>query len=258
MGGNSAFISNGTGVDPNIFWERRNAAKLGELAEVAHRKQQQGTYEHAKAMDILDRDRSYELFNKMFGAVAPGGTMYGGSGSASDGGVSENLGVEGRLRALLDDPNAIQQTGSYKFRVGQGQEALQRSLGARGLLGSGNRLTELTKYGQDMASQEYENQFKRLSDLIGREYDYKGNMFGSLANVLGGGALGRGGTDSIWNAYSTGPNTGYRAMQGQTGAASTAASASRENAKLQAGTQKYQADKNLIGQIAHANAIARK
>ncbi|WP_460996347.1 hypothetical protein, partial [Staphylococcus aureus] len=75
--------------------------------------------------------------------------------------------AETRLRALLDNPESIQQTGAYKFRVGQGQEALQRSLGAKGMLNSGNRLMELTKYGQDMGSQEYDAQAGRLSNLLG-------------------------------------------------------------------------------------------
>lgn len=76
-------------------------------------------------------------------------------------------GNERRLNALLDDPESIRQTAAYKFRVGQGQEALQRSLAAKGMLGSGNRLMELTKYGQDMGSQEYEAQHNRLAGLVG-------------------------------------------------------------------------------------------
>ena len=81
-----------------------------------------------------------------------------------------------RLRSLLDNPDSIQQSAAYKFRVGQGQEALQRSMGARGMLNSGNRLMDLTKYGQDMGSQEYDNQYKRLSDLYGMDSNsYNGN-----------------------------------------------------------------------------------
>ena len=83
--------------------------------------------------------------------------------------------AETRLRALLDNPDSIQQSAAYKFRVGQGQEALQRSLGAKGLLNSGNRLMELTKYGQDMGSQEYENQFGRLNNLL---TNYSGSWIG--------------------------------------------------------------------------------
>jgi len=75
--------------------------------------------------------------------------------------------VESRLRALLDNPDSIQQSGAYKFRVKQGEDALQRQMGAKGMLNSGNRLMELTKYGQDMASQEYDAQYGRLGNLLG-------------------------------------------------------------------------------------------
>lgn len=87
-------------------------------------------------------------------------------------GLSAN---EGRLNALLTDPNSIQNTAAYKFRVNQGLDTLNRQLGARGLLNSGNRLAETTKYGQDMASQEYDNQFGRLRDLV---QNYSQNWIG--------------------------------------------------------------------------------
>jgi hypothetical protein len=75
--------------------------------------------------------------------------------------------AESRLKSLLDNPDSINQSAAYKFRVGQGQEALQRSMGAKGMLNSGNRLMELTKYGQDMGSQEYDAQAGRLGSLLG-------------------------------------------------------------------------------------------
>lgn len=100
-----------------------------------------------------------------------GGSGSGGSGAPTvntsnrfEAGLSD---AELRLKNLLDNPDSINQSAAYKFRVGQGQEALQRSLGAKGLLNSGNRLMELTKYGQDMASQEYDAQYGRLGNLLG-------------------------------------------------------------------------------------------
>jgi hypothetical protein len=158
--------------------------------------QEQQTRQHAMAMDMQDRANAQARFNQMLGLL---GGAYGGSSASPMGG--EYLDAENRLKSLLDDPESIKQTGAYKFRVGQGQEALQRSLGARGLLGSGNRLMELTKYGQDMASQEYDTQFSRLADLLGRKGQERAAMFGSLAGNLGGTALGGGGTGDIWEAY---------------------------------------------------------
>lgn len=71
------------------------------------------------------------------------------------------------LKGLMTDPNSIQETPSYRFRFDQGQNALERSLSAKGYLGSGNLMHDLQNYGQGMASQEYENQFGRLSQLSG-------------------------------------------------------------------------------------------
>lgn len=81
-----------------------------------------------------------------------------------------------RINSLLDNPDSISNSAAYKFRLGQGMEALQRSLGAKGLLNSGNRLTAMNDYAQGEASQEYGNQFNRLADL------YKANTQGYLGD----------------------------------------------------------------------------
>lgn len=49
----------------------------------------------------------------------------------------------------------------YAFRLKEGQKALERSAAARGGLLSGGTGAALTRYGQEMGSQEYQNAFKR-------------------------------------------------------------------------------------------------
>ena len=49
----------------------------------------------------------------------------------------------------------------YGFRMSEGMEALERSAAARGGLLSGTTLKGVQQYGQDMASQEYQNAFNR-------------------------------------------------------------------------------------------------
>jgi len=56
---------------------------------------------------------------------------------------------------------------SYAFRFGQGQQALESSLAAKGLLGAGRAGIELQEYGQQAASQEFQSQFDRLQQLAG-------------------------------------------------------------------------------------------
>jgi hypothetical protein len=49
----------------------------------------------------------------------------------------------------------------YNFRMSEGIKALERSASARGLLQSGGTLKGITQFGQNLASQEYENAFSR-------------------------------------------------------------------------------------------------
>jgi hypothetical protein len=56
--------------------------------------------------------------------------------------------------SILNDP-------SYQFRLHEGRDALENSAAARGVLNSGGTLSDLLKYGQQFASQEYGNIFDR-------------------------------------------------------------------------------------------------
>ena len=49
----------------------------------------------------------------------------------------------------------------YQFRMSEGLKALERSAASRGLLQSGGTLKDITRFGQDVASQEYQNAFQR-------------------------------------------------------------------------------------------------
>lgn len=68
--------------------------------------------------------------------------------------------MQGGESAIAADP-------SVQARIKAGQDALARSAAAKGFLGSGNILEELQFKGQELASQEYGNQFNRLAKLAG-------------------------------------------------------------------------------------------
>lgn len=76
-------------------------------------------------------------------------------------------GWQKQLQDLLSNPSSIQNDPSYQFRLGQGQQAIERSNAAKGMLGSGNVLAELAKYGQGMASEELGNKTNTLAALMG-------------------------------------------------------------------------------------------
>ena len=67
----------------------------------------------------------------------------------------------------------------YGFRLSEGQKALERSAAARGNLLSGGTGKALTRYGQEMGSQEYMNAFNRYQT----ERQARLNPLQSLANV---------------------------------------------------------------------------
>ena len=86
---------------------------------------------------------------------------YMGSNGASGG---SNY-YENRLKSLMENPNSIQNSGAYRFAFDQGQQAIERSAAAKGMLNSGNILAELVKYGQGMASQQYDKEADRLGQF---------------------------------------------------------------------------------------------
>ena len=60
---------------------------------------------------------------------------------------------------LMNQPTMaeLQMDPGYAFRRQQGEQAIQRQMAAGGLGGSGAALKAATRFGQDMASQEYGN-----------------------------------------------------------------------------------------------------
>lgn len=90
-----------------------------------------------------------------------------------------------RLNTLMDNPDSIANTGAYKFAFQQGNEAVNRNLAARGLLKSGNRLAELTKFGQGLASQQYGAEFDRMSNLVNTTRAGDISKYGADANLYG-------------------------------------------------------------------------
>lgn len=55
----------------------------------------------------------------------------------------------------------FQQDPGYGFRLSEGMKALERSAAARGGLLSGAQMKGVQRFGQDLASQEYQNAFNR-------------------------------------------------------------------------------------------------
>jgi hypothetical protein len=85
-------------------------------------------------------------------------------------------------------PEKFQTDPGYAFRMSEGMKALERSAAARGGLLSGATLKGTQRYGQDLASQEYQNAFNRYqAERAGtlNPYQALAGTAQSSANVLG-------------------------------------------------------------------------
>lgn len=119
----------------------------------------------------------------------------------------------------------------YGFRLSEGMKALERSAAARGNLLSGGALKGITRYGQDMASNEYQNAYNRYNTN-------QSNQFNRLSSMAG---LGQTANTALGNAGSS-----YANNVGQMGINSASAQA---NADLAGGASR------MSGYLGAANAI---
>ena len=73
----------------------------------------------------------------------------------------------------------LQMDPGYGFRLAEGEKALERMQAARGGLLSGSAIKAGQRYGQEMASQEYQNAFNRAQALLGTRLGVLGSMYGA-------------------------------------------------------------------------------
>lgn len=128
------------------------------------------------------------------GGPGGGGGMgvpsFGGGGGAGGGGLFG--GAPGFQYTPFNPPLPGDTTTdpSYQFRLDEGRKALEASASARGVLNTGGTLQDVLEYGQDMASEEYQNIFNRALATWGAQYQGEKDAFapqyGSWQTVYGG------------------------------------------------------------------------
>lgn len=109
-----------------------------------------------------------------------GGTRSGAYGETS---LNTSDVAGDRTNALSD----FRASPGYQFRLDQGTKALDRSAAARGSVLSGGQRQAVTEYGQNVASDEWNNYLKNLFGLSGQ-----GAGVASSTNAANTGALNQG------------------------------------------------------------------
>jgi hypothetical protein len=134
-----------------------------------------------------------EIFQKQTELQAP----FREAGLAGQNRLMELLGIGGKKGTPSYGKYATAEFGAdkfktdpgYAFRMSEGMKALERSAAARGGLLSGATLKGTQRFGQDLASQEYQNAFNRYqAERAGtlNPYQALAGTAQSSANTLGG------------------------------------------------------------------------
>lgn len=100
----------------------------------------------------------------------------------------------------------FQQDPGAQFRQSESLKALERSAAARGNLLSGATMKGITRFSQDLASQEYQNAFNRYQTERAAKLNPLQSLMGagqSAANVMTG-AAGQAGQNEASNLYNAG------------------------------------------------------
>jgi hypothetical protein len=140
----------------------------------------------------------------------------------------------GKYASAEFTPAQFQADPGYAFRMSEGMKGLERSAAARGGLLSGSALKGIQRYGQDLASQEYQNAFNRyqtartntlnpFASLAGVAQSSANTLTGAAgqlgqnigSNIIGAGNAMAAGQVGAANAISQGVGQGINFYQGQ-------------------------------------------
>jgi hypothetical protein len=86
-----------------------------------------------------------------------------------------------QINDLVQNPSSVFNTPQYQAAFGQGQSAVNSTLAAQGLNGSGNQLAALQSYGQTFGQNAYNTQLSQLSGLYGQALGANQQQYGQEA-----------------------------------------------------------------------------
>lgn len=211
----------------------------GAAASVVGAKGQAKAAQSAAELQHQDQQDSLAFQKQQYADQQKNEAPFLATGQAS----AEQLGVDlapgGSLTKTWDQqfvaPTDVteQNDPGYKFRLQQGQEALEGSAAARGNLFTGGTAKDLTNYEQGAASNEYSNVYGRAMTQYQMAYNQfqndQANQFNRLSATAGGGQvaaanLGSSGSAAANNIASINSNAGAQQAQQINNAAAATAS----------------------------------
>lgn len=154
----------------------------GALLGMNSAKKQAKAAQSAANTQAAAADRASQVQWDMYDQTRKDLTPYSDAGKTSLDQLMGQMGPDGYFSQTYTGQD-IYSDPSYQFRLQQGQDAIQSSAAARGGLLSGATLKALQGYGQDMASQEYQNAYNRFNADQTNKYNRLSNLVGIGQNA---------------------------------------------------------------------------
>lgn len=153
------------------------AAGVGAYAASASADAQENAAQQAASASMLSANYASDLQNQQYQQTRKDLAPWRNAGTSAINQLSagtQNGGVFMRPFTMAD----YQADPGYAFRLSEGIKALNNQASARGNLLSGSQLKAAQRYGQDYASNEYQNAFNRYNQN-------QANQFNRLSSVAG-------------------------------------------------------------------------
>ena len=154
----------------------------GALLGMNSAKKQAKAAQNAANTQAAAADRASQVQWDMYDQTRADLMPYADAGKTSLDQLMGQMGPDGYFNQTYSGQD-IYSDPSYQFRLQQGQDAIQSSAAARGGLLSGATLKALQGYGQDMASQEYQNAYNRFNADQTNRYNRLSNLVGIGQNA---------------------------------------------------------------------------
>jgi hypothetical protein len=210
------------------------ASKAQRQAAEAAARQQESAFEKQAALHEPFRQGGLTAQNEIMQLLGIGGDK----AAAGYGSMGKAFGAD-----------QFQQDPGYAFRQSEGMKALERSAAARGGLMSGSTLKGIQRFGQDLASQEYQNAFNRFQVERAAKLNPLQSLMGSgqsATNVMTGN-VGQAGQNQMSNAY----NAGQARASGYIGSANALTTALGQVGSI---ATNYPMNKAIMGYYNRGNA----
>lgn len=152
------------------------------IGDITGSNKQAKAAQNAAAQQAAAAEKASQIQKDMFEQVRGDLNPYRTAGSNALAQLMGGMGQDGQFmktysgQDIYDDP-------SYQFRVNQGNNAIQGSAAAQGGLLSGATLKALQNYGQESASQEYQNAYNRFNADQTNQYNRLSNLVGIGQNA---------------------------------------------------------------------------